>query len=260
VALDNYYYGSEQRGTIVKVGSIGRQTDIHASDIDIIYKIPKSTYDRYNAYSGNGQQAMLYAFRDVICGVYSRTYIKADGLVAAVKFTDNIDFELMPGLMKDDNSFTFPISNAGGSWGRTHPIPEIAAMNARHTETKRNARKLARMVRAWKETNGVNMGGLLIDTYVYRFLENYQYKENSYYYYDWIARDFFEYLSKQNDEASYIYALGSSQYIYLSRGFVYKAKNAYKHALDAIEAYDKEFYWTSKNHWQSIFGNKFPAF
>lgn len=203
---------------------------------------------------------MLYAFRDVIRRVYSTTNIKADGLVATVKFADHIDFELMPGIRKDDGSFNYPISNGGGSWGRTVPMPEIEAMDALHGATNRNARKLARMVRAWKDYNGVTMGGLLIDTYVHRFLKDYGYKTGGYVYYDWMTRDFFKFLSEQNDQVSYIYALGSNQLIYLKGGFTYKAKVAYQHALNAIEAYDKEFLWTSKNHWQSIYGTKFPDF
>jgi len=35
------------------VGSYGRDTDIHVSDIDVIFKIPVSIYEKYNKYSGN---------------------------------------------------------------------------------------------------------------------------------------------------------------------------------------------------------------
>jgi hypothetical protein len=260
VALDKYYYDSEQNNKVIKVGSIGRQTDIHASDVDIIYLVPNSVYSQYNAYSTNGQQSMLYAFRDVLRGVYSSTSIKADGLVAVVSFTDGITFELMPCVVNTDGSYTYPISNAGGSWGKTNPVPEIGTMNYVHSSTNGNARKLARMMRSWKEVNSVNMGGLLIDTYVYRFLQNYTFRDKNYYFYDWMSRDFLEYLSRQNDSASYIYALGSNQNIYLKSGFASKAKAAHKHALDAIQAFSQGYKWTSANHWRSIFGNQFPDF
>ncbi|RZK28833.1 MAG: nucleotidyltransferase, partial [Hymenobacter sp.] len=213
MALDYFYYGSEQKGTAIRVGSIGRQTDIHASDVDIIYKVPRSIYTRYSSYISNGPRAMLYAFRDVIYGEYTTTNVKADGLVVVVAFTDGIIFEIMPAVENSDGSFTYPSSNGEGTWRKTDPIPEIHAMNEVHGVTNRNAKKLSRMVRAWKETNGVSMGGLLIDTYVYRFLQNYSYKDYGYFYYDWLVRDFFQYLSNQNDEAAYIYALGSNQLI-----------------------------------------------
>jgi hypothetical protein len=259
-ALDNYYYGSNQKNKVFKVGSIGRQTDIHASDVDIIYKVPRDIYNRYNAFTTNGQQAMLYAFKEVIRGVYDTSSVKADGLVVALKFSDGIAFELMPAVENTDGSFTYPRSNSGGSWGKTDPMPEISAMDRIHSQTARNARKLARMVRAWKEYNGVSMGGLLIDTYVYQFLQTYEYKDKGYYYYDWLTRDFFEFLSRQKDDVTYTYALGSNQLIYLTRGFAYKAKVAHAHALNAIEAHDKGYNWTSYTHWKAIYGTKFPDF
>lgn len=258
-ALDKYYYGSDQKDKVFKVGSIGRQTDIHASDVDVIYKVPREVYNRYNAYTTNGQQAMLYAFRDVIGGVYDTSSVKADGLVVALKFSDGIAFELMPAVENSDGSFTYPRSNSTGSWGKTDPMPEISAMDTIHSNTARNARKLARMLRAWKECNNVSMGGLLIDTYVKQFLQTYGNKDKSYIYYDWISRDFFEFLSRQKDDATYTYALGSNQLIYLTKGYAYKAGVAYKHALDAIEAHDKGYNWTASTHWKAIYGTDFPT-
>jgi hypothetical protein len=259
IALDNYYYGSERLGTRLFVGSIGRQTDIHTSDVDVIYKVPDGLYSRYNNYASNGQQRMLQDFRSALLSTYSTTYIKADGLVAVVAFSDNIIFEIMPGIMKSDNSFVYPVSNNGGYWGLTNPLPEIEAMNQIQRETARNAKKLARMVRAWKEYHGVNMGGLLIDTYVYRFLKDYEGKSRSFIYYDWMSRDFFKFLSSQNDQASYIYALGSNQKIYLKGRFAYSATKAYNIAVEAIDAFEKEYYWTAGNKWSSIYGSKFPS-
>ena len=52
------------------------------------------------------------------------------------------------------------------------------------------------MIRMWKDKWDVPMGWLLIDTLAYNFLKNWEYKNNSYTYYDWMVRDFFEYLKK----------------------------------------------------------------
>ena len=41
------------------VGSYGRDTDIHVSDIDILFQVPSSVYQRINEHSGNGQSALL---------------------------------------------------------------------------------------------------------------------------------------------------------------------------------------------------------
>jgi hypothetical protein len=257
-ALDSYYYGSIQKNVVFRIGSIGRQTDIHTSDVDIIYKVPNSLYGRYSTYLGNGQSQMLQDFRKALLSTYPDTYIKADGLVAIVAFTDGIVFELMPGMQNNDYSFTFPVTKNGGSWSKTNPLPEIAAMDDIHRHSAYNARKLARMVRAWKEHNGVSMGGLLIDTYVHNFLKQYDGKDRSYVYYDYMSRDFFEYLSKQNDFAAYTYALGSNQQVAIKRLFASAAKTAHNNALAAIEAFEKEQYWTSTMRWRDVYGTKFP--
>lgn len=258
--LDKYYYGEEQKKSHFRIGSIGRQTDIHTSDVDVIYKVPASLYKRYDTYASNGQSRMLQDFRSAILSTYPNTYVKADGLVAVVAFTDDIVFELMPGIERNDYSFTYPITKDGGSWGMTNPLPEIAAMDEIQRESARNARKLARMARAWKEYNGVNMGGLLIDTYVYKFLKDYEGKSKSYIYYDWMSRDFFKFLSKQNDWASYTYALGSNQQVKIKYLFASEAETAYNSAVAACEAFDKEYYATAGKHWKSIYGTKFPGF
>lgn len=45
-------------------------------------------------------------------------------------------------------------------------------MSAFSANKSKNLRHLCKMARAWKNKNGVNMGGLLIDTLAYRFLSS----------------------------------------------------------------------------------------
>lgn len=238
----SYYYDKSVKESYLFVGSIGRQTDIHKSDIDVIYKLPSEYYYKYNAYLSNGQSQMLQDFKKVVLQAYSRTTMKADGLVVVVSFSDGMQFEIMPAFQENDNSFTFPVSTEGGFWRKTDPIPEIHAMNEVHRSTSSNAKKIARMVRAWKGQNDVPMGGLLIDTYVERFIKNYTHKNESYFYYDFFTRDFFEFLSKQENSSLFIHALGSNQRIYLCGNFVRKASEAHNHALTAIDEWNNANY------------------
>jgi len=46
------------------VGSYGRGTDIHVSDIDMIVELPYSIYEKYNNYSNNGQSALIHALKE----------------------------------------------------------------------------------------------------------------------------------------------------------------------------------------------------
>ena len=99
------------------VGSYGRGTAIHVSDIDILIELPYSIYEKYNNYIGNGQSALLQAVRDSVRNTYSTTHIRGDGQVVQLKFDDGICYEIVPGFInKDGESYTYPDSNNGGSW------------------------------------------------------------------------------------------------------------------------------------------------
>ena len=47
-------------------GSYGRGTETKTSDIDLVMVLPSSTYWKYDAYSTNGQSALLQAVYDKI--------------------------------------------------------------------------------------------------------------------------------------------------------------------------------------------------
>lgn len=239
------------------VGSYGRGTAIHVSDIDMLYILPWTYYITYNSYSSNGQSALLQAVKESIKKTYPNTYICGDGQVVKVAFTDGVVFEVVPCFEYSDGSgFVYPDTHNGGSWKTTNPRPEINEINALNNTTNKNLKRLCRMIRAWKDKYDVPMGGLLIDTFAYRFLNSWDYKDKSFLYYDWMTRDFFKYLSEQNDHQSYWCAVGSGQYIYPKGNFVEKAKNAYDNALNAIEQ-ENNNEWLANYYWKQIYGDRF---
>ena len=54
------------------------------------------------------------------------------------------------------------------------------------------------MMRAWKKKMSVPIGGLLIDTLAYQFIVNWKHRTKSFYYYDWMCRDFFAFMANQD--------------------------------------------------------------
>jgi hypothetical protein len=116
------------------------------------------------------------------------------------------------------------------------------------------------MVRAWKGQWSVPIGGLLIDTLAYHFIENYEYRDKSYYYYDYICRDFFAFMANQNQKQEYWKAQGSGQYVYKKGLFQYKAKQCYDLAVQAIahETHQPKQEWSAKQRWREIFGTAYP--
>lgn len=150
------------------VGSYGRGTEIWTSDIDIIVQLPDSTYEKFNAYKSNGQSALLQEVKGVLQKTYSTSYVKGDGQVIGINFSDGINFEIVPTFINAYGSYIYPDSNSGGSWKTTDPKKEIDAMNSRNKDTNKNLKRLCRMVRAWKGECNVPMSGILIDTLVYK--------------------------------------------------------------------------------------------
>lgn len=241
------------------VGSYGRNTAVDGfSDLDMIFQLPYSEYEKYDNYSGNGQSALLQAVRSSLKKTYSSTDIGADGQVIVVPFNDGITFEVVPAFENTNDSFTFPDSNSGGSWKTTNPKPEITAIKSRDSECNGNLIPLCRMIRAWKDKWSVPIGGLLVDTLAYQFIIDWEYKDKSYLYYDYMSRDFFEFMTDQDSEQEYWKAPGSGQYVYGKGLFQYKAKRCYNISLEAIKHQTDNQEWSAKQKWRDIYGTKFP--
>ena len=244
------------------VGSYGRNSAIRGfSDLDLLFQLPYAEYQKYNAYLGNGQSSLLQAVKKSIETTYSKTSIRADGQVILVPFDDGIIFEVVPAFENINQSFTYPDANNGGSWKVTNPKPEIAAMRKRNFDTNGNLIRLCRMMRAWRNEWSVPISGFLIDTLAYQFIENWEYNQRSYFYYDFLSRDFFEWMSNQSQVQEYWKAPGSGQLVYGKGLFQYKAKRCYNISLEAIE---HEFAtpkreWSAKQKWREIYGKSFPA-
>lgn len=240
------------------VGSYGRGTAIHVSDIDMLMRLPVSYYSQYNAQYGNGQSALLQAVRNSLRSTYSTTHLKGDGQVVVVAFNDNIKFEILPCFInKDNTSFTYPDTHSGGRWKVTNPQPEIRAIKSSNEALNYNLKRLCRMARAWKDNWDVPIGGLLIDTLSYNFLSQWRYREKTFEYYDWMVRDFFYYLKNQESIQQYWLAIGSSHRIYREGNFEHKALRCHNISVEAIEYENSGFSWSANQKWREIFGTKF---
>ncbi len=253
----DYWNSDSETSHSLYVGSYGRGTDIHTSDIDIIVQLPYETYKKFDSYSGNGQSALLQEVKTVLQKTYNTSHLKGDGQVVGLNFTDGICFEIVPAFINKDDSFTYADTHNGGSWKTTNPKKEIAAMNEMNESTNKNLKRLCRMLRAWKAKWNVPISGLLIDTLAYRFIEKWGNKGESYLYYDFMTRDFFEYLSKFTN-TSYCHAPGSYDVVYVGGNYSRKAESCYNLAQEAISK-EKDYPYTAKSKWREIYGTKFPT-
>lgn len=236
------------------VGSFGRHTAIKGvSDLDMLYIVPADLWSKYS--SDTGPRRILTRVKDVLKARYPNTEVRVDQCVVRVQFASNkFKFEVQPVFENDDGSFDYPDTVAEG-WKVTKPREEIHATKDCNDRTSMNMRHLARMARAWKNANGVVMGGLLIDTLVYRFFgQTNEYDAAKTDSYDLMARDFFEFLVDE-PEQSYYLALGSNQRVTVKKPFQAKAKKAYKRCLEAIEDEGKA---AANKKWRTVFGTAVP--
>lgn len=232
------------------VGSYGRDTEIWTSDIDIIVQLPYQTYKKFNDYNGNGQSALLQEVKNELKKTYSSSHITGDGQVISIKFSDGIDFEIVPAFINKDNSYTYPDTNNGGTWKTTDPKKEISAMSNLNRTTNKNLKRLCRMTRAWKMEWKVPMSGILIDTLAYKFLSNWEHKDKSFVYYDYMSRDFFKFLKDLDKEKLYWLAPGSGRYVFKGLNFQNKASVAYNLSLEAISHEYNNRPYSSKKKWR----------
>ncbi|PIR38563.1 MAG: nucleotidyltransferase [Alphaproteobacteria bacterium CG11_big_fil_rev_8_21_14_0_20_39_49] len=241
------------------VGSYGRGTCINkVSDIDILFQMPYSVYKQYNSHLGNGQSALLQAVKNSLTRTYSTSHLRGDGQVVQINFDDNIKFEIVPVFInKDERSFTFPDSNNGGSWKITDPKSEQNAISSIDKLCNYNLKHLCRMARSWKSQQRVPISGMLIDTLAYSFIQTWKYKDKSYTYYDWMFRDFLEFLFGLSETQEYWLAPGSKKAVYKKDNFHYKAKTSYNMSLDAIEYMRKNMEYSAIQRWKEILGNNF---
>jgi hypothetical protein len=237
----------------LQVGSYGRWTAIKGiSDLDMIYVMPSGKWDDYKS---SKQYSLLDDTRKAIKSRYPSTTVKVDRLVVRVLYKD-FHIEVMPAFKQDNGSYKYPDTANGGSWKITKPQEELDEMRLANQRKNQNLRRLCKMTRAWKNKHGVAMGGLLIDTLAYNFLESTdEYDEKSYFWYNYMCRDFFKFLADQPKQSEYA-ALGSRQRVRVKKRFERKAQKAYDLCLKAIAASGQQ---NERQKWRDVFGNGYPA-
>lgn len=254
--LNVHYYdlSGDDRSHFYFVGSIGRQTAVkNTSDVDIIFDLPTEIYQRFDAYESNGQSALLQEVKDVLQERYTKTKISGDGQVVVIEF-EKYTVELVPAFLRKDNTFIYPDTHDGGSWKKTDPFSEQKATQEYNELSKGVFGDVCRMVREWKNTNGVVLGGLLIDTLCYKlFSANDVYSQSGFEDYYSIMIDVFEFLKDLSKEQSFWFALGSNQKVYSKdNSFILKAREAYDKMTVAVGENEKQ------DALVELFGYRFP--
>lgn len=257
-ALNKDFWESESEfDNSLQIGSYGRNTAINGvSDLDMIFELSQEYYKYYNEKEKNGQLLLLQDVKASILKSYPTTDIKVDRYVVVVNFS-NHKFEVCPVFIQSDGRYKFPDSYGGGKWRFTNPRPEIDEINDFDKTTNQNLKNLSKITRAWKNKCGVKIGGLLVDTLCYEFLQSKEeHWETNYRDYDLLVRDYFEFLKDYDKERKQWNAPGSKQVVHKKgSNFITEAKKAYTNILEAIEKKEND---TVYSIWKRVFGYPFP--
>ena len=248
--LHSSYYETKYDGsTKFLFGSYKTKTNIRPltpeQDVDVIFKIPEETYEKFKAYDGNGPSALLQEIREILKEKYTTTdKIKAWGKVVLVQFDDNShNVELLPAYEKSDNSFTIPNSSDGGHWEKFNPREEINSFQSSNTKTNGLTADIVRMLKAWvHNTTSLDYKSYLLQKDVIKFLST-NYKNGAKYsVYSNVIKDFFDYLERNCDESIHSHV-----------------ETALDRATKACFFESKEKFREASDEWRNIFGSEFPV-
>lgn len=253
--LNMHFRDSESKtANSLQVGSYGRYTGIDGiSDLDMLYIIPPRLWDTYK----NNQSGLLDACKEQIKKVYPQTETKKDRNVIVVSFSNYV-IEVVPVFKLTNDKYYYPDTYNGGSWLVCDPKAELKEFKETNEKRNGNLRRLAKMVRAWKSRNNIEMSGFLIDTLCYRFIvNNADFDNASYGKYDVLVRDFFEFLENEPDKQYYL-APGSNSHVKVKKKFQRDARAAREDCDEAIKARAEAKDDKCNRSYKSVFGRKFP--
>lgn len=254
------------------VGSYAKNTSIRPpSDLDIFLVLPRSMYEKYNSFSyyyRNAQSELLQEVKTKIQKYYPNTTMKADGQVVIVPFASSFAVEIVPAFSKISiagYSYGYTICNTsnGGSWKDVDPIGEKSAVTSSNSTTKGNTVKLIKMIKCWKRECNVPLKSFCIEILCQNFLKNYQYHDNSSVYFDWIVRDFFDYLVKLGNNSLSFYGISIThpttyENLTIGKEWHSKSEMALLRSKKAIE-YGEKYPSLAKDEWKKIFGDWFTG-
>jgi hypothetical protein len=255
--LNKAYYGidSETANSLL-VGSYGKNTAIRPpSDIDILFQLPFSVFERYRNRTGNIQSQLLQEVKGILQQRFPTTEIKADGQIILVPFTSYL-VEVLPAFKLTTNQYWHADTNNGGKWRTTDPIAEVNALEASNKETRDKTIHLIKMAKAWKRIRNVSVKSLVLELTAPTFLSTWQHKDKTFLYYDFMVRDFFDYLMKQQNR--HLTLPGTGDFVYTGDAWAAQARFASSAAQRATDLGQEDKIQAAKEEWRNIFGSYVP--
>lgn len=174
-AINREFWGSDSdTAHSYYVGSYGRGTAIDTSDIDVLIELPRTEYERYDKYKGNGQSRLLQVVKKAVLQTYPKTSIRSDGQVIKIHFSDGMKFELLPAFADYDRNgvklgtYTYADTNNGGNWKATNPKAEQEKMRELNEKSNGLLFDTCKHIRRIRDEHykSYHLSGIVIDAFV----------------------------------------------------------------------------------------------
>jgi hypothetical protein len=256
--LNRHYWGyASDTDNSMLIGSWGKHTRVRPSrDIDLLFVLPSHVYDRFQQRTGNRQSQLLQEMKDVLAVTYHQTAMRGDGQVVSIPFA-SIPIEVAPAFRAVDGSLLVCDTNNGGSYKTSSAIAELEGINVSDQACNGNTRALVRMLKAWQRERNVSLKSFQLERLAIHFLEGYSYRALDFFWYDFMVRDFFEFLCKYAN--GQITMPGSLQIVPLGDDWLFQAQLAHRYAIAACDYERKNMEASAGLEWQKIFGTEIPA-
>lgn len=238
------------------VGSWGKHTRIRPPrDIDVMFVLPDSVYNRFQQRTGNRQSQLLQEVKEVLQKTYSATRMRGDGQVVIVPFA-TYAVEVAPAFELTTGQYWICDTNDGGRYKNFDPNAEQKNISDSDTASSGNTRDLVRMMKKWQDWCSVPMKSFWIELLAVNFLSAWENKGKSSVYYDWMVRDFLKFIVTKAD--TFVFVPGTYELLALGNAWKSRAETARDRAIKACELESASKATEAGLEWQKIFGPDIP--
>ncbi len=190
-----YYRTNSDTDNSFFIGSWAKDTAIHPPrDVDVYFLLPIAVYYRFQAYAWAQQSALLQEVKDKLRATNPNTDINGDRQVVVVNF-GSYSVEVVPAFGPSNTGrYWICDTRDGGSYKETAPWDEVNYIEAVDSANARNLRPLIRMLKAWQARCLVPIKSFHLELLASEFIAQSPWRFKDWFYFDWITRDFFEFL------------------------------------------------------------------
>jgi hypothetical protein len=241
----------------IRAGSLGKGTAIRPpSDVDVIFILPRTDFYRIDRLTGNKHSQLLQEVKNTLLNTFPNTDVRGDGPVVKVPFS-TYACELLPVFVCDDGTHLTAHTRDGGSWRYSNPHAEYKWLVDVDGRTGGKATHLIKMVKAWKRECNVDIKSICLEIVAGVFVDAWQHRNQTIFYYDWMIRDFFQHMLTTLAVDGWAKPAGVDLKIPLGNNWQNKARTAYERALKACEYEHADNGYAASMEWRKIFGSQF---